>query len=79
MERVRGAGNGWEPGAPQVTHAQADNTRAGVGKSSSAHRGPGTMLWRASSSLSRILPASPSTGVTTSQRPLEARRAGHPV
>lgn len=35
----KGSWEGWEPGALQVTHPRADNTRAGVGKSSTAHRG----------------------------------------
>lgn len=35
----KGSWEGWDPGAPHVTHPPADNTRAGVRKSSRAHRG----------------------------------------
>lgn len=46
-----GSWEGWEPGAPQVRHPQADNTRAGVGISSSAHRGD--------AGLAHVLPQAP--------------------
>ena len=47
----KGSWEGWDPGAPQVTHPPEDNTRAGVRKSSSAHRGdPGS---------THVLPSNP--------------------
>lgn len=89
--QARGAGKGGKR-APQVSHLQADNTRAGVGKSSSVHRGD--------AGFAHVLPQAPChagggggegghsfpvicrflkhrTG--PSQPPHETRRAGHPV
>ena len=84
----KGSWEGWDPGAPQVTHPPADNTRAGVRKSSSAHRGdpgcthvlPRPPCHATGSPLSPSHPpGSSSTGVGSSQWAPETRRAGHPV
>lgn len=71
LRELRRAGTGL-----QMTHPQADNTRVGVGKSSSTHRGDphfAHVLPKPS------CPGSSSTGVAASQWPHEGSRAGHPV